>query len=390
MKACFVCSEYPPSLHGGIGTYTRVLGRALRRRGHDVRVIGIYPEGQNEPMHQDDEGVQVWRITEPSGTGGWIAARYRLFDMVRQWSRNGDIDFVEVPDYAGWSAGWHRLPVPVISRLHGAATYFAAETGGTVRPLTRWLENRSLRRADFVCSVSRYTARRTEAIFGLPAGIETVLYNPIELSPAPPWNDRSPHDVMFTGTLTAKKGVVELIRAWPQVLKQCPDARLHMYGKDTILDNGDSMMARLKTELGAHNQAVAWHGHVLREELLSALATARVAVFPSFSESLGLAALESMACGCPTVYTSRGPGPEVAEHGRERVGGDHVVPGGDEQLGELAGAGAELQDASGTRAEQPADRFLGIAGSVLGIHPGDGAEAGRAEGLLVGVHVGRG
>ncbi len=317
MKACFVCSEYPPSLHGGIGTYTRVLGQALRRRGHEVRVIGVYPHGQVEPVQQDDDGVQVWRLAEPPGRGGWLAARYRLFDMIRRWSRQGEIDFVEVPDYAGWSAGWRRLPVPIISRLHGAATYFAAETGGTVRPLTRWLENRSLRRADFVCSVSRYTARRTEALFRLPTGVDTVLYNPIEVPPASDWSDRTSDRVVFTGTLTAKKGVVELIRAWPLVLERCPSAELHMYGKDTTLESGESMTARLKAELGVHGAGVVWHGHVPREELLAALATARAAVFPSHSESLGIAPLEAMASGCPTVYSERGPGPEVAEHGRE-------------------------------------------------------------------------
>jgi glycosyltransferase involved in cell wall biosynthesis len=236
---------------------------------------------------------------------------------VRRWSRDGEIDFVEVPDYAGWSAGWSRLRVPVISRLHGAATYFAAETGGTVRPLTRWLENRSLHRADFVCSVSRYTARRTEALFRLSSGVDTVLYNPVELPPASEWSARASNRVVFTGTLTAKKGVVELVRAWPLVLERCPDAELHMYGKDTTLENGESMMARLKGALGGRGGAVVWHGHVPREELLAALATARAAVFPSHSESLGIAPLEAMATGCPTVFSERGPGPEVAEHGRE-------------------------------------------------------------------------
>jgi glycosyltransferase involved in cell wall biosynthesis len=319
MRACFVCSEYPPSLHGGIGTYTRILGRALRSRGHDVRVVGVYPCGQNEPIHQDDDGVLVWRLSESRACGGWIGARYRLYETVRRWSQEGEIDFVEVPDYAGWSAGWPRLRVPVIARLHGAATYTAAENGKRVPQLTRWLENCSLRRADYVCSVSRYTARRSEALFQLAAGVDTVLYNPIELPPAARWSNRVPHRVVFSGTLTANKGVLELMRAWPLVLERCPEARLHMYGKDTTLPGGESMRAHLKTGLGQNGDTVVWHGHVPREQLLAALATARAAVFPSHSETLGLAPLEAMACGCPTVYSVRGPGPEVGEHGREIV-----------------------------------------------------------------------
>jgi glycosyltransferase involved in cell wall biosynthesis len=40
-------------------------------------------------------------------------------------------------------------------------------------------------------------------------------------------------------------------------------------------------------------------------------------VFPSYAEAFAMAPLEAMACGCPTVYTRRGSGPELAEDGRE-------------------------------------------------------------------------
>ena len=36
VKLCFVYSEHPPRPHGGIGTMTQVLGRALVQRGHTV------------------------------------------------------------------------------------------------------------------------------------------------------------------------------------------------------------------------------------------------------------------------------------------------------------------------------------------------------------------
>lgn len=34
MNICFICDEYPPGLHGGIGTMTQVLARALTQAGH--------------------------------------------------------------------------------------------------------------------------------------------------------------------------------------------------------------------------------------------------------------------------------------------------------------------------------------------------------------------
>lgn len=59
------------------------------------------------------------------------------------------------------------------------------------------------------------------------------------------------------------------------------------------------------------------HGPVPHEHVIEAFRTARLAVFPSYEEAFGLAAAEAMACGCPTVFTQRGSGPELIEHGRD-------------------------------------------------------------------------
>jgi glycosyltransferase involved in cell wall biosynthesis len=42
-----------------------------------------------------------------------------------------------------------------------------------------------------------------------------------------------------------------------------------------------------------------------------------VAVFPSYAEAFALAPLEAMVSGAPTVYTSRGSGPELIRDGRD-------------------------------------------------------------------------
>jgi glycosyltransferase involved in cell wall biosynthesis len=53
---------------------------------------------------------------------------------------------------------------------------------------------------------------------------------------------------------------------------------------------------------------------------------ARAAVFPSFVESFALAPLEAMACGCPTVYTSRVSGPELICDGEDGLLVDPAHP----------------------------------------------------------------
>jgi glycosyltransferase involved in cell wall biosynthesis len=314
MNLCLVCSEYPPGLHGGIGTATQLLARALVQAGHAVRVIGVYGREHRAPERGEDQGVQVWRLREPGVRLGWLVARYRLWRAIAGWVRAERVELVEVPDYEGWAAGWPRLPVPVVARLHGSATYFAAELGQPLGATVRRLERASLRRADFRCATSRYVAEHTARLFGLPAP-DAILFNPVELPAAGDQPARSAQRVVFSGTLTPKKGVVSLVQAWPAVLRECPQAELHLYGKDRPAESGASMRAWLQEQLpDAARPSVQFHGHVAREELFAALATARLAVFPSVAEAFALAPLEAMARACPTIYTRRGSGPELIRH----------------------------------------------------------------------------
>jgi glycosyltransferase involved in cell wall biosynthesis len=318
MKIAFICGEYPPGRHGGIGTMTQLLARSLAGAGHEARVVGVYPAADTAPEYEEDEGVRVWRLREPSFRLGWVSARVALFRTIEAWSRSGAVDIVEAPDYQGFTAGWPALPVPVVVRLHGSESYFAAEMGRPMKRSAYWLERGALRRADSWCSVSRYTAERTKEIFGLGTEPRAVLYNPIETDDPVRNLYRSTRRVVFTGTLTPKKGVVSLLRAWPLVLRNRPDAELHLFGKDGRTESGGSMRDELESLVPDGSRgSVVFHGHVGRAEILENLHSARLAVFPSYSEAFALAPLEAMAAGCPTVFTRRGSGPELIEDGRD-------------------------------------------------------------------------
>jgi glycosyltransferase involved in cell wall biosynthesis len=296
----------------------QILARALVRAGHQVRVVGSYRTSNMAPAYEEDQGVQVWRLREPSFYSSWVLARYRLYRTVSQWSRQGKIEIVETPDWEGCSAGWPRLPVPVVARLHGSASYFAAEMGRALNPLTFRLERASLRRADGWCSCSHYTAQKTQSLFGHPAGERTVLYNPIETQFTHPTLPRSGRQVIFTGTLTPKKGVIPLMKAWSLVVKKIAQAQLHLFGKDTRTAEIPSMQAHLLSLLDeSARPSVTFHGHVPRTAIFEALNTARLAVFPSYAEAFALAPLEAMATGCPTVYSRCGSGPELIQNGHD-------------------------------------------------------------------------
>jgi len=297
---------------------TQVLGRALTRAGHQVRVIGVYSRAQRGPSFEVDRGVRIWRLEGASHRPGRLMSRWRLLRTVTGWSRSGEIDLVEAPDWEGWVAGWPRLPIPVVVRLNGSAVYFAAETGERAPFPTSWLERAAIRRADFRCAASHYVARRTQELFQLPGAPPLVLHNAIDVPPLRPGAERAVAQVVFAGTLTGKKGVVSLILAWRLVARDHPAAELHVYGRDGLTATMGSMRQHLRSLLPEGPAGrVIFHGAVSREALAVAFQRAALAVFPSRAEAFALAPLEAMANACPTVVGNRTSGPEVIAHERD-------------------------------------------------------------------------
>lgn len=316
MKLCFICFDYPPGPHGGIGVFTQTLSRALVQNGHEVRVIGVYPRSYPAADRENDRGVQIWRLRQSDTRFGWIFARYRLFRHVAIWARNREIDLLEGPDFGGVFAGWLPLPIPVIVRTHGCATFNAHMMNVPPNPRTRYLERLTYKRADSWIAISRYTGVMTKKILRLPTDPGAIIYNAVDCrDEPPPFQFRTKNKVVFTGSLVERKGVLSLLRAWPLIVENFPEAELHLYGKDSFTYDRVSMRERLWGMLpGEIKSTVHFHGHVDHEKILAALSTARVAVFPSFAEGFALAPIEAMSTGCPTIFTQVGTGPELITH----------------------------------------------------------------------------
>lgn len=313
MRVCFVCNEYPPGPHGGIGASTRTLAQALVGAGHEVRVVGVYPRNYPAPDDEEDHGVRVWRLRRGGYRWSWITDRYRLYRRIARWIKQGEIDLVDVPDYQGWAAGWPRLPVPVIARWCASASCVSAATGRAIDPYTFRLELASLRRADFHCAKSAQLAKQTQQVFHIAGEPPVILHNLIDISADVSNGLRTANQVVFAGTLNTNKGIIPLVSAWPRVLDVHPDAELHVFGKDGRAPDGRSMKAFLESLLdNRQRQSIHFHGHVDRSVLLARLAVARAAVFPSHFEGCPGAPLEAMACGCPTIISSGVP-PEIFE-----------------------------------------------------------------------------
>lgn len=106
--------------------------------------------------------------------------------------------------------------------------------------------------------------------------------------------------VVSLGRVSEKKGLDILIRAFALLLRELPDARLAIVGPD---DEG--LIPRLQAVAVQEGVAddVSFIGLLLGDEKRAALADTDVWALPSHTENFGVAVVEALAAGLPTVIS---------------------------------------------------------------------------------------
>ena len=120
--------------------------------------------------------------------------------------------------------------------------------------------------------------------------------------------------VVFTGNLIPRKGVDVLLRAFAQVLRDVPRARLALAGRVPIGSPVDyrARYRELAATLGISAQ-VHFLGFVA--DVRSLVADADALVLPSLQEPFGRSIIEAMALGTPVIASRVGGIPEVLDDG---------------------------------------------------------------------------
>ena len=313
----FLCDEYPTlrPAHGGVGSMTRTLGRALVQRGHRVTVLAQARKGQM----LDDAGVRVIALAQSGLRGpGALLDAYRLRAAAATICARDRVDAIDTPEMGLAFFGGAGWPSRII-RMHGGHHFFSDEAGQPTRPARALWERRSFGHADDLVAVSRYVAERTREllklgelpIVPLPNSVDTERFAPN------PTIDAVPGRIVFVGTIVEKKGIGELIRAMPAIVARHPQAYLIAAGRDRLDPYTKTIFREtIERTMPPHiRERVRFSGPIANDQLPKLLATAAVCVYPSHSEALPMTYLEGMAMGRPVVVSKAGPGPEIICNG---------------------------------------------------------------------------
>jgi len=320
MHICFLTNEYPKEgfPHGGLGSFVKTMANALVKNNIKVSVVGL--NYTNEYAIDTENEITIYRLKKSRIKGlVWFFNAQSISKKIKEIHKNNPIDIVESAEL-----GLAFLPkikeIKYIIRLHGGHHFFAESENRKINWWKGFQEKRSFAKADAFIAVSKYVKEHTSKYLSYNNKKVEVVYNPIDdklFSPLP--IEVEQNNITFVGTVCEKKGVRQLIQAFPTIKEKFPNTILNIYGRDWKFPDGSSFIKMLQEKelpkINPYNKDVFFKGSIDYNEIPAKYAKAAVCVFPSHMETLGLVAPEAMAMEKAVVFTELGPGPEVIKDG---------------------------------------------------------------------------
>ena len=185
---------------------------------------------------------------------------------------------------------------------------------------TKLLVPRSLRSADTIIAVSQSTKKDLQDIFNVPAKKIKVIYEGASVDKIKVKNKKldslfkfklSLNYILFVGTLTPRKNIVNLLRAYKKVLTWNP----RLAGHQLVLAGARDYKSELvfdEIKLLRLTKQVRYLGYVTHNQKMELIKNATCFTYPSSYEGFGLPVLEAMSLGTPVITSNVSSLPEVA------------------------------------------------------------------------------
>ncbi len=328
LRIALICDELGGPSPGGVAVYTEFLAEGLAGQGHEVVVFRSgYGPGDSRPKGYRVVGVPP----EPD--------RPRSVTVLQAIRSIGPFDVIEAPLWGGEGAavgmsGWF----PLVVRLETPLEVVRQVSG---LPLSRDMieaiagERLGLSYASGVIAISRAIAETVEAIYDAklenPARLSTVI--PIGLPGADTLNidaleppDSDGVCMLYVGRLEARKGILELGKAFAEAASNHPELRLWIAGADNSESDGhrartgQTYEQTLRQMWGPElSRRVRFLGRVSEGVKNALMAHCDVFVAPSLYESFGIVFVEAMRLGKPVIGSRVGGIPEIVEDGNTGI-----------------------------------------------------------------------
>src|SRR5919202_1210732 len=318
MKLALV-SPYDFAYTGGVTEHVAHLAEQFRASGHQVHIIAPSSDGETEPITIGDAHVhRIGRVVSvpANGSVARITLSLRSYQQAKRLLAEEQFDLIHLHEPM-----MPALPLTVLR--HSTTTNIGTFHAFRNTPLTYFYGKpilrpffRKLHGHIAVSSAAReFVGEYFPADYRIiPNGIDYERFH--RRYPRLESLAEGRPTVLFVGRLEKRKGLRFLLRAWPEVLRRHPEARLVVVGRGRPLEGYRRFAARQ----GWSSNDVVFAGYVSDEDLPRYYQAADVFCAPNTGqESFGIVLLEAMAAGAPIVAADIPGYRDVVTHEREGV-----------------------------------------------------------------------
>lgn len=289
MKICYLADINSAHTHKFLNYFVK--------KGYDIHVISLGKgEYDGVKVHSLDIEDDVMKGKSEKGKVGYLKKIKRVKELINEIKP--DIlhaHYASSYGLLGALANYH----PYIISVWGSDVYdFPIKS-----PIHKMIIKYNLKKADYILSTSNIMKKETEKytnkdIKVTPFGVDINKFYPNKIE----------SDEIIIGTiktLEEKYGVQYLVKAFKKVKEENKDLdiKLRIGGKGSQED----YLKNLCRELQIEND-VTFLGFVKPDDVIKEFQRFDISVFPSTldSESFGVAAVESEACGTPVIVSNVG------------------------------------------------------------------------------------
>lgn len=280
-------------------------------KGYDIEVISL--------TKGEIDGVKVHSLNLESDKVRNYNILYKIkyyfkINKVKELVKEINPDIVHAHYASSYGLlGAHTNFHPYILSVWGSDIYDFPQRSFIFKKMIK----RNLSKADIIMSTSKAMAIETKKYTSkdieiTPFGVDVNLFRPYDNR----YKEKEHITIGTVKTLDPNYGIEYLVRAFAILCSRFPEKKLllEIAGKGSQLE----YLKNLSESLGIKDN-VKFLGFLKTDQVIEAFNRFDIAVFPSLSESFGVAAIEAQSCGVPVIVSNVGGLPEATKPGYSSI-----------------------------------------------------------------------